>query len=131
MNAASVAAIIFAIAAAGAVAFQLALAMGAPWGEYAMGGRFPGRLPAPMRVVAVVQAAVLVALAAVLLARAGLALEDWSPSSLFAWVVVAFSAVSLVMNSISSSVGERRIWVPVALVMLASSLVVALASGTL
>lgn len=128
MNAASIAAIIFTIAAAGAVAFQLALALGAPWGEFAMAGKFPGRLPAGMRVAAVIQAVVIALLAAVVLARAGLAFEAWSEaSSLLIWAVVAFSAVSLVLNSITSSAGERRIWVPVALVMLGSSLVVALA----
>ena len=127
MNAASIAAIIFTIAAAGAVAFQLALALGAPWGEFAMAGKFPGRLPAGMRVAAVIQAVVIALLAAVVLARAGLAFEAWSEaSSLLIWAVVAFSAVSLVLKSITSSAGERRIWVPVALVMLGSSLVVAL-----
>jgi hypothetical protein len=29
----------------GAVAFQLGLALGAPWGSYAMGGRFAGVFP--------------------------------------------------------------------------------------
>jgi len=42
------------------------------------------------------------------------------------WLVVAFSAVSVVLNAITRSAGERRIWLPVALVMLAASLVVAL-----
>jgi hypothetical protein len=43
------------------------------------------------------------------------------------WAVVGFSALSLALNAITPSAGERRIWVPVAAVMLASSLVVALA----
>ena len=42
------------------------------------------------------------------------------------WLPVAFSAVSLVLNAITPSTGERRVWVPVALVMLVSSLIVAL-----
>jgi hypothetical protein len=33
--------------------------------------------------------------------------------------------VSLVLNAITPSAGERRIWVPVALALLATSLVVA------
>lgn len=43
----------FLIAAAGSIAFQLALALGAPWGEYAMGGRYPGRFPPGLRLAAV------------------------------------------------------------------------------
>jgi len=119
---------VFTVVAVGAVVFQLLLALGAPFGAYAMGGKFPGRFPAAMRVAAVLQAMILGLLAAVVAARAGLALESWGPaSSWLVWVVVAFSGVSLVMNSITPSAGERRIWVPVAVVMLGSSLVVALA----
>jgi hypothetical protein len=36
---ASVAAIVFAVVTSVGVGFQLALALGAPWGAYAMGGR--------------------------------------------------------------------------------------------
>ena len=124
-----IAAIIFAAVAAGAAAFQIALALGAPLGEYAMGGRFPGRFPPAMRLAAVVQAALLALFAGFVLSTAGVALPSWaSAAPWFIWVVVAFSAVSLVVNAISRSAKERRVWVPVALVMLASSLVVALAS---
>jgi hypothetical protein len=128
MNAA--AAILFAIVTFGAIVFQIALALGAPWGQYAMGGAFPGRLPTAMRVAAVVQAVVLGLLAMVVLAHAGLIdIPIVLDLPWLIWVAVAFSAVSLVLNAISRSAGERRIWVPVALVMLGSSLVVALTAG--
>ena len=42
MTATQLAAIVYALATAVVVGFQVALAAGAPWGEYAMGGRFPG-----------------------------------------------------------------------------------------
>ena len=45
----AVAAIVFAVVTSAVIGFQLALALGAPWGTYAMGGRFPGVLPALMR----------------------------------------------------------------------------------
>jgi hypothetical protein len=127
MDVASVAAVVFAVVAGGAVLFQVALALGAPWGAYAMGGSFAGQFPPRMRAAAVVQAAVIAALIMVVLSEAGLAL----PSVVAAvpwliWIVVAFSALSLVLNAMSRSAGERRIWVPVALVMLTSSLLVAL-----
>ena len=119
---------VFTLLATGVVAFQLALALGAPWGEYAMGGRFPNRFPASMRIAAVLQALVLVLLAAALLSHAGLAFERWrSYSSPLVWTAVAFSAVSSVLNGVTSSAGERRIWLPVALLMLISSTIVAVA----
>jgi hypothetical protein len=42
------------------------------------------------------------------------------------WVVVAVTAVSLVLNLITPSAGERAIWVPILLILLASSVVVAI-----
>jgi hypothetical protein len=109
------------------VGFQVALALGAPWGAYAMGGRFPGRFPPTMRVLALVQAVVLGLLALVVLATAGL-IAPRSSMELpwLIWVPVAGSALSVVANAASRSPGERRLWVPVGLVLLVSSLVVAL-----
>ena len=127
MDIATVAAVAFALVAGGVVAFQLALALGAPWGAYAMGGAYPGRFPSPLRVAAVVQAVVIGLLALVVLSAAGLVLPDLAAAAPWLiWVPVAVSAVAVVLNAISRSAGERRIWVPVATVLLVSSLVVAL-----
>jgi hypothetical protein len=110
------------------VAFQIALALGAPWGAYAMGGARPGRFSAPMRAGALGQALILALLAVAVLAEAGLVLPTVSASlPWLIWLAVAFSAVGVVLNAISRSAGERRLWLPVALVMLVASLVVALA----
>jgi hypothetical protein len=121
------AALVFAAAICSVIAFQVALALGAPWGEYAMGGRFR-TFPPRMRVAAVVQAVVLALLAVIVLSAAGVvvpALTDGRPW--LAWVPVAISAVSLVLNLITPSARERRIWAPIGAVMLVSSLIVALA----
>jgi len=40
-----VAALLFTTVSAGVIVFQVALASGAPWGAYAMGGAFPGQFP--------------------------------------------------------------------------------------
>ena len=123
------AAIVFALVTAGAIVFQLALAAGAPWGEYAMGGAFRGRFPPRLRIAALVQALALAILTAGVLSRAGLVdLPIARDLPWLAWAAVAFSAVSLALNAISRSAGERKIWVPVALVMLGSSLIVATSS---
>lgn len=130
MELTTIAAVAFAVTAAGAAAFQVALAAGAPWGEFAMGGRFPGRFPTPLRVAAVGQAVVLLGLGTVVLARAGLAFGVWGDLAVpLTWGVVGFSVASLVLNAITPSVRERLVWVPVALVMLATSLTVALTAG--
>ena len=121
-----VAARIYAVVSLAVIAFQIALALGAPWGAYAMGGAFPGQFPPELRVAALVQAVILAVLALVVVARAGIVLPKWSRTSRWLiWVVVAFSAVSLVLNTITPSAGERAIWAPVALVMLICSVIVA------
>lgn len=126
MDPRTVAGLIFAAVAAGVMAFQLALALGAPWGMYAMGGAFPGRFPPPMRVAAVLQALVIGLIALVVLSAAGLALPDLAASfPWLVWIPVVFSALAVVLNAISQSAGERRIWVPVTVVLLVSALVVA------
>jgi hypothetical protein len=60
------------------VAFQLALAAGAPLGQFAMGGASEGAYPPVMRTFAVMQAGLLLLMAGVVLARAGVALPRWS-----------------------------------------------------
>ena len=121
------AALVYAAASAGVVAFQVALAAGAPWGAYAMGGAFPGQFSAALRIAALVQAALIVGMAAVVMSRAGLLLAGWSHAARrLVWVVVAFAGVSLTLNLITPSAGERAIWAPVALLLLATSAVVAM-----
>jgi hypothetical protein len=124
------AAIVFAVATLGVVPFQIALAAGAPWGAYAMGGAFPGRLPPRMRVAAVIQACILAGVALIVLASAG-AIEIALVTSLpwLIWAIVALCAVAVVLNAASRSAGERRLWVPVTIVLLVSSLAVAIGSG--
>ena len=126
IDVAAFAGITFAVAAVGVVAFQVALTLGAPLGAYAMGGAFPGRYPPPMRVAAAVQAVLIGLLALAVLSAAGLVLPDLIASiPWLAWVAVAVSALAVILNALSRSAGERRIWVPVTIVMLISSLLVA------
>ena len=129
MNVSTAAALVFGGVVLMVIAFQVALVLGAPWGSYAMGGAFPGRFPPTMRVAAAVQAVLLGLVAGIVLAGAnvfGLTLDPalrW-----LIWLPVGLSAIAVVLNVITPSAGERRIWVPVSLVLLASSLVVAVAA---
>jgi hypothetical protein len=126
MDIARVAAIIYAIATLGVVAFEIALAAGAPWGSYAMGGASAGQFPPALRIAAIIQALLLAGMAAVILARAGLVLPGWSRvSHWLVWIVVALTALSLVLNLITPSARERAIWAPTLSLLLISSLIVA------
>jgi hypothetical protein len=124
------AALIYAVISLGIIAFQIALAAGAPWGAFAMGGAFPGQFPPTLRIAALVQAALLATMAAVVLAHAGFILPSWMRVSRWLiWIVVAFAALSLILNLITPSAGERAIWAPVALILLISSGIVAIANA--
>lgn len=113
----------------GVIGFQIALALGAPWGAWAMGGAFPGRYPPRMRVAAILQAVVLGLVGVVVLSHAGLLLPAIAEAAPWAvWLAVGLAGLSLVLNTITPNAGERRLWVPVAVVMLGSSLVVALSA---
>jgi hypothetical protein len=125
------AAILYAVLVVGVAGFQVALAAGAPWGAYAMGGAAPGQLPTAMRVSAIFQAVLLAGMAMVILARAGLALPALARRSRrLVWLVVALTAMSLFLNLISTSAGERALWAPVLSLLLVCSLIVALSGSS-
>ena len=120
------AAILYSIISAGVIAFQIALAVGAPWGAYAMGGAYPGQFPPALRITALLQAGLLAGMVLIVLARVEIVLNGWSKSSRWLiWLVVAFAAISLFLNLITPSAGERALWAPVALLLLLSSSIVA------
>jgi hypothetical protein len=125
------AAIFYAIISLPVVIFQVALAAGAPWGAFAMGGASPGQFPPSLRLAALVQAGLLILLALVVLARAGVILPRWWRASRWLiWLVVAFTGLSFVLNLITPSAGERAIWAPVAFLMLLNSGLVALTGSS-
>jgi hypothetical protein len=89
---------------AGVALFQLALAFGAPLGDAVFGGKAPTRdgvLTRPFRVLAVVQAILLLLLGWVFLARAGtVAMPLLGDDTLvwLTWVVVAFLVLNTAAN---------------------------------
>ena len=108
------------------VLFQIALILGAPWGALALGGRWQHRLPLPIRLFALLQVAVLAAMALIVAARAGItdipARPDWA-----FWLVLGLTALSAVGNLTTPSPPERRVWGPVTVVMLLCASIVAFA----
>lgn len=121
-----ISAYIFSLLMGGVVLFQLALALGAPWGEMAMGGKFPGRFPPHMRIAALVQMVLLVLIALVVLTRAGLVLNDYFEFSKSAiWFVIIFCTLAAILNNITPSKKERMLWAPVTIVLFICSIIVA------
>ncbi len=110
-----------------AVLFQLALALGAPWGEYAMGGKYPGKFPPKIRIAAVIQLLILIFFGAIGLIRSGLILSSFFDfSSKAIWFVVGFFVLGTLMNLITPSKKERTIWAPITFILLLASLRIAL-----
>ncbi|MDE0983990.1 MAG: hypothetical protein OSA52_04935 [Yoonia sp.] len=115
-------AVIFTILIAIAVGFQFALALGAPWGEWAMGGRWRGVLPRALRFAAVFQAFALLGLVAIVLAHTGLI--NWDIPVWMIWVVVVVMAASSVMNVATPSRKERLLWAPIVTLAFLSALAI-------
>ncbi|BDS50773.1 hypothetical protein [Rhodoluna lacicola] len=110
------------------VLFQLALALGAPMGEYTLGGQNIGRLSMKLRVATTISLLINLGIAGHYLAQTG-TLQALLPSNLNAivnWALVGFFGLGLLMNSISRSKKERNLWVPVLILSLVCAVIVAL-----
>jgi hypothetical protein len=107
--------------------FQLALALGAPLGEYTLGGRFPDKLPPKIRVAALAQILVMVLFAFIVLVRAGLIFgELYAISRVAIWFVVGFFVLGSLANLSTPSKRERLVWGPVNVLLLLVTIVIAL-----
>jgi hypothetical protein len=108
--------------------FQLALAIGAPWGRLAWGGGHE-RLPPALRIGSLISILVYAIFAIIVLEQARLIalLPSAEIASVGIWVIAAYMALGVVVNAISRSRPERFVMTPVALALCATSTVVALA----
>jgi hypothetical protein len=107
--------------------FQAALALGAPLGHAAWGGR-QARLSTRLRIGSAVAVVFWILAALIVLGRAGFAVspfpdvvERWGT-----WVLVGLLPIGGLMNIGSSSRWERYLWGPLALILAVLTLVVAL-----
>jgi len=109
-------------------AFQVALALGAPWGEYAYGGSRVGKLPVGFRINSVVAAGVMVAISGHYLAQLGAftPLLDPAGNSVVNWVLVGFTGLAALANNATRSKKERAAWGLPTILMFLASLMVAL-----
>ena len=108
--------------------FQIALIAGAPWGEYAFGGKNKGALPRNLRIGSAISSFLYLGIAGHYLAQIGVfpQLLDANLNSIANWSIVGINSLSLIMNTITPSKKERMIWAPVALILLGASILIAL-----
>jgi hypothetical protein len=107
------AAVLAAVLFAGMATFQASLALGAPLGAHVLGGRSPGALPKRLRAFSGVAAAILVAFALVILARAGAIGWPAGATGLLApasWAIAAFLVLNTLGNLASKSRLERTVF---------------------
>lgn len=123
-----IAAVVASVLLAGLAVFQVALAAGAPLGRFAWGGRH-AVLPRGLRIGSAVSV-VLYAVFAWIIWRAVDVLDDVGdhepsvPPAL--WVLTGYFALGVLANLASRSRAERAVMTPVAAVLLACCLVIAL-----
>lgn len=98
------------------ILFQFGLIAGAPWGPLTQGGRHPGALPASGRAAAFLSVFLLAFMAAAVASAAGLK-PDWPQWT--GWLALGIQGLSALMNWITPSRPERRLWGPITSVMLA------------
>ena len=132
MSAAQTAAIAGAVLIGGVAVFQFALALGAPYGDAVFGGKAPTRsgvLTGPFRVLAVVQAVVLLLLGWVLLARmelVGIPVLGAGSLTWITWGILAFLVLNTVANYSAPHPIERWVMGSVTLALSALTLFIAL-----
>lgn len=102
--------IAYSIIIVGVICFQIALIIGVPWGRYTQGGSHEGALPVKGRVIAAVSIILLASMILAMLSIAG----GWPywPRWL-GWVAVALNFIMCVLNWITPSPAERKIWGPI------------------
>lgn len=107
--------------------FQLALALGAPLGEYTMGGKFPGKLPMKMRIAALAQIIILLFFVFIVMTKAGMAFEQYySIGRIGIWFIVLFFVFGSIMNISSSSKKEKLVMGPANIIALICTLIIAI-----
>lgn len=92
------------------IGFQIALIFGAPWGRITQGGQVDGPLPRSGRLIAAASIVLLTGMALAVLSADG-RWPGWP--SWTGWGAIVVTAVSTVLNWITPSTPERRLWGPI------------------
>jgi len=101
------------------IAFQLAVILGAPVGDFTQGGTQHGIVTTSGRQAAVFSVVLLLVFAGFLLARAGIGPmsklgQRWV--AIGAWIATGYMGIAVILNTITPSVLERMAWAPFSIV---------------
>ncbi|MFN4101820.1 MAG: hypothetical protein ACK4GT_18815 [Pararhodobacter sp.] len=108
-----------------AALFNLAMALGAPWGHLTQGGAHSGVLPRRNRLFAVLSVVLLILAGLAMLSQAAV-WPYWPRWS--GWATVAMLLVASLVNGITPSRAERNLWMPPVLAAAAAGLYVMLSA---
>ncbi len=104
------------------IVFHSLLILGKPWGHLTMGGKFKGVLPTKMKVVSAVSILILFLFLLIVEISAGTFLIELNSVARIAlWFVIGYNIIGVVLHIITPSKWERILWLPLILVMLATS----------
>lgn len=108
--------------------FQLAIVLGAPLGEYAYGGQSVGKLAIQFRIASAFSFLIALAIAGHYLAQLGVLpmLLDPSLNQIANWGIVVFNIPAAILNNITRSQKEKRLWGGTTIANLLASVIVAL-----
>ncbi|MFM1845054.1 MAG: hypothetical protein RI917_372 [Actinomycetota bacterium] len=108
--------------------FQLAIVLGAPLGEYAYGGQQSGVLAIRFRVASALSFLIGLAIAGHYLAQLGVLPQLLEPdlNQLVNWGIVVFNVPAAILNNITRSEKEKRLWGGTTIANLIASVVVAI-----
>ncbi len=108
--------------------FQFAIVLGAPLGEYAYGGQNAGKLPIQYRIASVLSFLLALAITGHYLAQLGVLpmLLDANLNQIVNWGLVVFNIPAAILNNITRSHKEKRLWGGTTIANLLASVIVAL-----
>jgi hypothetical protein len=108
--------------------FQLAIVLGAPLGEYAYGGQQSGVLASSYRVASALSFLIGLAIAGHYLAQLGVLPQLLEPdlNQLVNWGIVVFNVPAAILNNITRSEKEKRLWGGTTIANLIASVIVAI-----
>jgi hypothetical protein len=108
--------------------FQLSLALGAPMGQFAWGGKYKV-LPLSLRIGSILAIIIYLGIAICLLSKSGIyqIIQQGTLLNILVWVIFVYLVLGIFMNAISRSKRERYTMTPIVILLASCALTVALA----
>ena len=108
--------------------FQLSLALGAPMGQFAWGGKYKV-LPRNLRIGSILSLIIYSGIAICLLSKSGIyqIIQQGTLLNILVWVIFVYLVLGIFMNAISRSKRERYTMTPIVILLASCALTVALA----